>query len=1392
MNQRILFVAFISILLPRLALADNISMTANDASNDSSLLNAGKWSNTAPPNPTNDYFSSTFFIRTPIGVTNITFQGHSLTLQTPSIASQGTPLRSIIFKGGGGSITRIDNLTNSGGVINAGSGNVLAIFGGNLMTIASNSTIQADQGPFQIDYPLVGSADLTNTSGQGRTITYTGTNSGFTGRLYITNNVIVAFNSTSSIPGNPAILTPDQIAIGGGCTLQDNAGVTYNNANGGITLLGSAIINASATNLSGANIPTVVTVPITDKGNGYNLTKRGLSMLTLSGNNTFGGGLSLMVATAGSQLNINSTTALGTGPFVLVSGGVGPAILDNTSGSTITLANNNSQAWSNSFVFVGSSSLNLGSGAVTLGSNITATISNNSLTVGPISAGGLGYGLTKSGPGTLILNAGNSFTGPTIVSNGVLALTGSGSLSSSNIFLAASTATLNATGIGGLTLASGQALGGSGTVLGAVTAGSGTLLTPGGNNAAGTLTANGNLALNGGTLNFDLATATTPGGGTNDLIVVTGALNLSSLTPVNVSGSPVNGNWYTVIQYGTFAGSVANLFLPGFIFSNNVAASTIQVLKVHVPTSLTWHGDGTANVWDSGITANWRQTGTNQVFLTGDTVTFDNTGFASPAISLAGIISPAATIVNSSLNYDFTGSGILGGDLTKGGGGTLILENNNSYPGNTAISGGALQVGNGGTSGTLGLGNVTNNGTLAFNRSDAVTFTNSISGSGAVTLAGTGDLVLSGSNSYSGLTTISATGILHPRNGSALGAATNGLVNTSGGKLYVDVNIDFPNEPLTLGGGTALQKGGAGVSTLGGSISLVSDTTLSIDSGATLNLTNASGMNGSVANPNLTLAGSGTGNIAGPFALGAGNLTVSGGTWTVASSNSYSGLTAINAGALFLTGPLSLSRPPVAFNASQVTLNGGALAAATNVTLNDGTIGITLAANSTITVNNADATLAISNDISGDASLILTKTGSGRLILNGANDFSGTLNLDSGSFSANDGTTVIASSAAIANVLAIPGSPFIVIRNNNGGSSTLALDGTLGSITVAPDISLAGRNIAVAAIENLAGNNTISGNFTLGTGGIYYEIQSDSGTLALTASPLPYATPTNGTRTFTFLGAGNVSVPGDIQDGSSTGLSNIWVTVLKTGTGMLDLSGANTYSGPTVVSNGVLSLTGSLAASPVTVAGGLLTGNGAINGPVTVLPGGTLAPGNQPAVQTLTLANGLTNSGNVLMVVNKSLSPAQSNSLATVSGVLTNAGFGTVIVSNVGPALAVGNSFKLFNSPVLNGGMLAVTGGGVTWKNNLAVDGSVSVLSLAPPPRPVINSIALTGPNLILTGANGLAGAGYYLLSSTNVALPLAGWTHELNGTFDGSGHFNITNAAAPGAPDKFYILQYP
>ena len=298
------------------------------------------------------------------------------------------------------------------------------------------------------------------------------------------------------------------------------------------------------------------------------------------------------------------------------------------------------------------------------------------------------------------------------------------------------------------------------------------------------------------------------------------------------------------------------------------------------------------------------------------------------------------------------------------------------------------------------------------------------------------------------------------------------------------------------------------------------------------------------------------------MSLGAGNITVNGSTWNVASSNNYTGLTTINAGGFFVSGPLSFGPVPGSFNPSQVTLNGGTLGTSTNVILDDGNIGITVsdvANTSHMMVNGTNSTLMISNNISGDTSGVITKTGSGRLVLAGPNTYAGALSIDSASTSANDGYTIIANNGAIANMLAVPGFPYITIADNNGGSSTLGLDGTLGSITVAPDISLAGRNVATPAIENIAGYNTISGNFTIGVGGTNYYFQSDSGTLTLSA-PLPYTTPTSG-RTFTFQGPGVISVIAAIQNGGldPTSTSNIWVNVVQAGPGLLSLSAANTY-----------------------------------------------------------------------------------------------------------------------------------------------------------------------------------------------------------------------------------------
>ncbi|MGA0873072.1 MAG: autotransporter-associated beta strand repeat-containing protein, partial [Phycisphaerales bacterium] len=90
------------------------------------------------------------------------------------------------------------------------------------------------------------------------------------------------------------------------------------------------------------------------------------------------------------------------------------------------------------------------------------------------------------------------------------------------------------------------------------------------------------------------------------------------------------------------------------------------------------------------------------------------------------------------------------GTFTYAGPGTLILTADSSYVGDTTISGGILQVGDGGTSGSLGTGDITNNGTLAFDRSDAYTVPGAISGSGTVIQQGSGSLDLDGGSHSAG------------------------------------------------------------------------------------------------------------------------------------------------------------------------------------------------------------------------------------------------------------------------------------------------------------------------------------------------------------------------------------------------------------------------------------------------------------------------------------------------------------------------------------------------------------------------------------------------------------------------------------------------------------------
>jgi autotransporter-associated beta strand protein len=170
-------------------------------------------------------------------------------------------------------------------------------------------------------------------------------------------------------------------------------------------------------------------------------------------------------------------------------------------------------------------------------------------------------------------------------------------------------------------------------------------------------------------------------------------------------------------------------------------------------------------------------------------------------------------------------------------------------------------------------------------------------------------------------------------------------------------------------------------------------------------------------------------------------------------------------------------------------------------------------------------------------------------------------------------------------------------------------------------------------------------------------------------------------------------------------------TLTKLGSGVLSLSGTNTYFGVTTVSNGTLLVNGGVAGM-TEVAAGRLGGIGHLAGAVTIEPGATLAPGAN-GIGTLYCDSDLNLNGNLAVDLNTSLS--QSNDFVAVTGTLNHAGAGTLTVSNLGPTLVAGQSFTLFSQIVPNGNSYTIVSpAGVTFTNLLAQNGSIAVVSVVP------------------------------------------------------------------------------
>jgi len=100
---------------------------------------------------------------------------------------------------------------------------------------------------------------------------------------------------------------------------------------------------------------------------------------------------------------------------------------------------------------------------------------------------------------------------------------------------------------------------------------------------------------------------------------------------------------------------------------------------------------------------------------------------------------------------------------------------------------------------------------------------------------------------------------------------------------------------------------------------------------------------------------------------------------------------------------------------------------------------------------------------------------------------------------------------------------------------------------------------------------------------------------------------------------------------------------------------------------------------------------------------------------------------------------------------------------------------------------LTINGVAGTLTNSSAV-----TLAVGGPPSPFINTVAISGTNLVLMSTNGPRGGTWTLLSSTNLASPVTNWTPLATGVFDANGNLTLTNGLAPDLPQQFFLLQVP
>jgi autotransporter-associated beta strand protein len=1017
--------------------------------------------------------------------------------------------------------------------------------------------------------------------------------------IWVSGGTLSAYhsgNSTVSWASNKAAMQVDS-----GATLDLAGGTVLVDAlNGAGAISGGGSLTVGVNNAGGSFSGTM-------SGSG-SFTKTGAGTQILSGSSTFTGNT---LVNAG-VLNLSNTNALAGSTFA---GGAGSLVFD-------------ASVASHAFTFgglSGSTDLALQDNAATPNA-IALTVGGNNASSsysGNLSGGGTAS-LSKAGTGTLALSGVSSYGGTTAVSGGMLqfakpasfyssttgGVTGSnvakltvssGATAAFNVggatdFTGADISTLLSSSTGGVGFASGSSLG-LDTTNGAFIYSSS--ITDTANGSIG-LTKLGGVAAN---------TLSLSGANTYTGVTLISAGSIVANTAANVSAIPgditlVNGGtsntnlWFTANnQLGgngvlIFSGTAGN---HGRFMLEGTSQSVAGINNNGTPSGVVQNSEpGAAGPTNSG---------TGTLTLTGSG-TYSFGGFmrnATGTLVLAKTGTGTQTLIGNQINY--TGA-------TSISAGRMILQDTSAFASATAISGGVLEL----------------------NASASWTMAPNLSGAGNVEKTGVGAVVLSGTNTNTGATTVTA--------GNLQFSAPRSFYNSTGGAL----NSANVGKLTVKSGGTATFNFGGGsdfnatdlgtlLATSTGGVGFLASSSLGLDT--TNGVFNYSPSITDTANGSLGLS-----------KLGANLLTLSG-------NNSYTGGTNVNAGVLaFTNGALGTT--------GNIAMNGGTLQWASSNT-QDISSRFAMTAGNTAIIDTNGNNVTFGSAIGASTTGALTKVGAGTLTFTRTNTYTGmttvgggTLALDfsvSGAPATNivatasplsmgGGTLLLTGKASTVNsqqfaglTVASGGSTIQLSANAtsnplllNLGAVTKATGGTISfvlptgtqgttngfktSTTNTNNIlgpwAFVGTSYATVSSGNIVGYTGATAaatevNLTDTTGAVNYDLAAAGGTAPTTvsANTIRYTgsvagTTAPGATSFTVnglmnagsalwtIGTGNLTIGSTKELVVNTASADIAITgvvvnngsnasaLTKTGSGTLTLSATNSYTGTTTVNAGTL------------------------------------------------------------------------------------------------------------------------------------------------------------------------------------------------------------------------------